>query len=676
MNFLYPQFLFAFGVLVIPILLHLFHLRRFKTFYFSNVAFLKELDTTSKSTRKVKQLIVLILRLLAFSALIFAFAQPYFPSEAQIDSNKPEVRVFFIDNSQSMSANGVEGELLSQAKNMARELILKDNPGAKYLIFSNHFAADEMCLMSQPDAINYIDKLTFSNSSKQSDLIWPLVQNILDEENVTGTLVVLSDAQINQWKPFILHNIDYPISFVKLAQTNSNNVSIDSMWTSKPIYRQGSPFDLSLKITNHSESDINSISVKVSLNDNIQQFTAEFDGEKETVLTINYVSPEIGFHSITSEIEDEQVFFDDILYGSFQVKSHLNVGVISEGTTTSNIGLVYSLDAFHKLNEWNSQQIPFQLAGEMELLILNQLKRVDPALKQVVTTLLEQGKTVVMIPSQETDLSSWNDLLATIEMPIIQATDTSTASINNIQISHAFFSGMFDNSNPKIQIPTKRRTKLNASISRSISLLSYSDGSPFLSTSTKRGQSCFVFNSDLNNTNQNLLSSDLFSALFLRIAENAGVSVPLYHINGTVGQFSIPYNENNESPAIIENTSIQFIPRQQKQNGILTIFFSGGFEEQILSDGIYNVTIDKKSIGKIALNYNRDESNIQTMSVDEIVDDYANAGIDALSVKQMDESSQILSLDTKKSDNLWRILLILALAFFIAEILVVKFWKN
>src|SRR5690606_2500386 len=115
-----PQFLFAFGVLAIPILLHLFHLRRFKTFYFSNVAFLKELDTTSKSTRKVKQLIVLILRLLAFSALIFAFAQPYFPSKAQIDSNKPEVRIFFIDNSQSMSANGVEGELLSQAKNMAR----------------------------------------------------------------------------------------------------------------------------------------------------------------------------------------------------------------------------------------------------------------------------------------------------------------------------------------------------------------------------------------------------------------------------------------------------------------------------------------------------------------------------------------------------------------------------
>ena len=221
MQFKNPEILYFLFLLIIPILVHLFQLRRFKKQEFTNVKLLKELEVQTRKSATIKKWLLLVTRLLLLTALIFAFAQPYFPSEAQIDSNKPEVRIFFIDNSQSMSANGVEGELHSQAKNMARELILKDNPGAKYLIFSNHFAADELRLMSQPDAINYIDKLTFSTSSKHSDLIWPLVQNILDEENVTGTLVVLSDAQINQWKPYASHTINYPISFVKLAQSNN-----------------------------------------------------------------------------------------------------------------------------------------------------------------------------------------------------------------------------------------------------------------------------------------------------------------------------------------------------------------------------------------------------------------------------------------------------------------------
>ena len=42
MSFVYPAFLFAASLIAIPVIIHLFNFRRYKTVYFSNVQFLKE----------------------------------------------------------------------------------------------------------------------------------------------------------------------------------------------------------------------------------------------------------------------------------------------------------------------------------------------------------------------------------------------------------------------------------------------------------------------------------------------------------------------------------------------------------------------------------------------------------------------------------------------------------
>ena len=74
MSFLYPAFLFALGALTIPIIIHLFYFRRFKKVYFTNVRFLKELKEETSSRSRIKQWLVLAMRLLSLLFLIFAFA--------------------------------------------------------------------------------------------------------------------------------------------------------------------------------------------------------------------------------------------------------------------------------------------------------------------------------------------------------------------------------------------------------------------------------------------------------------------------------------------------------------------------------------------------------------------------------------------------------------------------
>ena len=65
MQFVYPAFLFALLAVAIPVIIHLFHFRRFRRGYFSDVSFLRQLNDESKKQSSLKHLLVL-----AFEQLI------------------------------------------------------------------------------------------------------------------------------------------------------------------------------------------------------------------------------------------------------------------------------------------------------------------------------------------------------------------------------------------------------------------------------------------------------------------------------------------------------------------------------------------------------------------------------------------------------------------------------
>ena len=121
MNFLIPQFLWALLLLIIPLIIHLFNFRRYKKVVFSNVSMLKEIETQSRKTKQLKKWLILLSRLMALSSLILAFALPYFPNQSGLFSRK--LVSIYIDNSQSMLAEGENGQLFEDAKNKARQII-------------------------------------------------------------------------------------------------------------------------------------------------------------------------------------------------------------------------------------------------------------------------------------------------------------------------------------------------------------------------------------------------------------------------------------------------------------------------------------------------------------------------------------------------------------------------
>ena len=78
MQFKYPAVLYFLFILIIPILVHLFNLQKFKKIEFTNVQFLKKISLETRKNSKLKKLLILATRILSFTALIFTFSQPYF----------------------------------------------------------------------------------------------------------------------------------------------------------------------------------------------------------------------------------------------------------------------------------------------------------------------------------------------------------------------------------------------------------------------------------------------------------------------------------------------------------------------------------------------------------------------------------------------------------------------
>ena len=161
MNFLYPNTLWFLLLLSIPILIHLFHFRRHKKIYFSSLRFLQSFQKEKKAVKKLQNVIILCLRLIALGFLILAFAQPAFNENGINDSDEPIISLY-IDNSYSMSAKGFRGELLSEAKETAKEFINSNTKDQRYTISSNDLGALQKRILNAKDAQIEIDKLQYT----------------------------------------------------------------------------------------------------------------------------------------------------------------------------------------------------------------------------------------------------------------------------------------------------------------------------------------------------------------------------------------------------------------------------------------------------------------------------------------------------------------------------------
>ena len=143
MFFLNPMFLWAGFAVLIPPIIHLFNLRKYKTVYFSDIRFLENIRQTTRRKSVLKQILQMVLRMLAIAALVLAFAQPVVntaPSSSMQNRQAPPV--IYVDNSFSMQTGENQASAIEKAKNRALEIADAYPSETKFLFITNDFSQE------------------------------------------------------------------------------------------------------------------------------------------------------------------------------------------------------------------------------------------------------------------------------------------------------------------------------------------------------------------------------------------------------------------------------------------------------------------------------------------------------------------------------------------------------
>ena len=133
MAFLNPLFFLGGLAVAVPVLLHLIKRENARKIDFPSLMFLRRIQKRTIRYQKLRHLLLLLLRILAFALIVFAFMRPYreqSPAAASMIGGTSSAHVIAIDNSMSMSYQ----DRWAQAKRAAADIVRKSNPGDKFAV--------------------------------------------------------------------------------------------------------------------------------------------------------------------------------------------------------------------------------------------------------------------------------------------------------------------------------------------------------------------------------------------------------------------------------------------------------------------------------------------------------------------------------------------------------------
>lgn len=682
MKFVYPEFLWSLFALAIPIIIHLFNFRRYKTLYFSSLKFIKQVDQQTKSTKKLKHLLLLFLRLFALACLIFAFAQPFIPVESSSESGGKPVLAIYIDNSFSMTAKGTEGELLSEARELTRKLLQNVSLETRILLSTNQMSGIEQRLITKVEALELLDKIEPVALVRKLDDVLNWQRSFIDKESETNQkvssrqYVFFSDFQKSTTRFSELKedksSFYYP---VLVTPQEKSNVYIDSVWFSSPIQKIGQNNELNVRIVNSSSEALTNSELHCEVDGIKRDVFLDIPANDKITTVLNYTEKSGGLKSGVLSVKDKQLFWDDDFYFSYFVANETKILVVNGEQSVNAVSQVYNLEKFYTVKTIAENTFTLDALEQVDLVFLNGVNEIPSGMAQNLKSFAQSGGSIALFPGTKIETTSWNNLLSDLKMPSLGRLVASGTKIDKLIYDDPFFFGMFEKQKSNLNLPAVSKVyQTNAQGNSAFyKLIQLQNGMPLLVRS-EGDLNTFLFSGSLDPSFGTFTSDALFPSILLRIGEMSQRKAPISLTIGKESYFPLYKKQSGEKPIHIKNESVDFIPPIKKRGLIHYISLSGQEALEILKAGTYDV-IDEKKEAILSLNYDRMESSTECFTKSEILTGLDNQLLKNISFSEIADGQSLTKIDIEKPFEYWRLFLLLALLFIVSEMLVLKFWK-
>ena len=636
MQFEKPDLLWGLLALVIPVIIHLFRLRRFQKTPFTNVRVLQKLLAESRKSSELKKWLLLLSRLGLVAALVFAFANPFEVSET---AKKEREIVLYLDNSFSMQAPQEDATLL---ENAVQSLLQNSPENKQFHILTNNGSFPGV----RPKEIQQsLLNLKYTTDSPYFEELYLKARALFSENNkARKELWLISDFQ-------------------KLRLPEASDT--DSLLIRTVVARPEKRFNISLDtafILNRNAEGLE-LEVGIRLDDSLQKKPVSlFNGDT----LIAKASPEMrsdGRAAVifslpadkningTLSVMDDGLKYDNMLY--FNLFKDPLIRVLSLGPgPTDYLERIYTADEFEFLS-MSERQLDYNLMEQQQLIILNELRDISPSLGKLIRDYRDTGGSLLIIPAREMNVSSLNRLLSGLGSTRYGERIDTEIRITKVNTTHPIFREVFEKQVANFDFPVLQ--SYFPLINGPAKILELQNGEAFLSG--RNGT--YVFAAPINPNESNFSASPLIVPTFYRIAKESLSPAPLYFEIGRQNSLDLEAKARQDGVMELQSESYAFIPRQQQFIRKTRLFFS----EEPETDGIYSIRYSGNALRNISFNFPRTESVTVYPELNFPENVYVSPSIEAL-LQQYQNETNIRSL--------WKWFVILALLFVLAEMILQK----
>lgn len=702
MEFLNPLALFALAAAAIPLIIHLFNFRRPRKVDFSSLAFVKELQKSTMQRVRIKQWLLLLLRMMAIAFLVLAFARPTLTGDiaGTLGGRASSSVAVVVDNSLSMTLRDSEGEYLRQAKDILAGVIDELGTGDEIILIPAAGDAGAVRYTNVGSALEAMEELEpASGSGSIPQAVSRAADALRNASNVNREIYVATDLQETAFADTVRTAMvgNVRTYLLPVGSRTHSNVAVTDVRVESRIIEVGQPVRISSTLVNHGSDPVDDYVASVFLEgERVAQATADLPPEVPTTVTFTATPQSRGWLSGVVRIEDDAFEFDNDRFFTLHVPEQRRVLVIrGEGQETEFIRLALSPELGRGRVSFDVTIVPETGLAASGLGGYDAVVLVGPASLSsgeiaAIDRYVSGGGGLLLTPSAQGNVEDYNALLQTVNGGDVSGfsgslgSSRTIAAFERVDLEHPLFEGVFSRQGLREQTRVESPDiyflmNYTSGTGSEQTLIGLSNGFPFLQEIRDGSGVVFLLAVAPSARWSDLPVRGLFvpliyrSLYYLSASESvSGEQVTASHDS----ELRVPRATESEQLHLVGPDGTEYVPEQRNLFGALLLTIEGS---AVRTPGIYDILAGEERVRRIAVNVDVRESDLRSLPSREGRERLAEALgadvelIDADDARPAEVVQSILQQRT--GVELWNLFLLMSLICLIAEMVVAKRWR-
>lgn len=432
------------GVIAIPVLIHLINMMRHRRIEWAAMEFLLLSQKKHRTWIIFKQLLLLLLRMLAVAVIVFMVAQPRLRNQWGLLGGVHTHHIVLLDDSYSMSDRWADTDAFAEARKVVEQIGInasrEDHPQSLSLLRFSRAAlpksAGKPDMLKQPvnkefsdDLKSLLGKLKVSQTAAGPMPALQAIEELLGDGAEEQRIVYLiSDFRARQWNKATelrkellrLGELGVDVRLINCVDRERPNLAIVSLSPAEGIRAAGVPWFMDLSVQNFGSAPVREVAITLSEDGHgrASAVLAKIPPDKMATKRFLVHFPNAGSHDVTARLPSDAVDADNHRYSTVDLPLDIPVLLI-DGSAQANDArkLSIALSPGEPVHTGVQPQIEMprflslKPLANFHAIDLTNISRLDTSAVNALEKYVSAGGGLAFFLGDRTELKFFNDVL-------------------------------------------------------------------------------------------------------------------------------------------------------------------------------------------------------------------------------------------------------------------------